>query len=170
MANEPTQPTQIHLIRMDDGRWRVFVNDEDMGAAFQFPWDALQCALNGSLSGQPIGNLRGHRQSLVERDWSAGDAVGERLALHQFKHERSHRARLFQPMNRGDVGVVQRGEQLGFALKPRQAIGIAGEGLRQYLDRNIALQPRVASPIDLAHPTDADEGDDLVRAQTRTRV
>jgi hypothetical protein len=58
MSDESTQPTRINLIRMDDGRWRVFINDEDMGAAFQFPWDALQCALNGSLTGQPISNLQ----------------------------------------------------------------------------------------------------------------
>lgn len=58
MDEESTQPTQINLIRMDDGRWRVFVDDEDMGAAFQFPWDALQCALNGSLSGRPIPALQ----------------------------------------------------------------------------------------------------------------
>lgn len=43
---------------MDDGRWRVFIDDEDMQAAFQFPWDALQCALNGSLTGKPITNLQ----------------------------------------------------------------------------------------------------------------
>lgn len=50
--------TRINLVRIDDGRWRVFVNDEDMGAAFQFPWDALQCALNGSLTGQPVAELQ----------------------------------------------------------------------------------------------------------------
>jgi hypothetical protein len=50
--------TRINLTRMDDGRWRVFINDEDMGAAFQFPWDALQCALNGSLTGKPISDLQ----------------------------------------------------------------------------------------------------------------
>ncbi|PYS52263.1 MAG: hypothetical protein DMF68_02100 [Acidobacteria bacterium] len=43
---------------MDDGRWRVFIDDEDMQAAFQFPWDALQCALNGSLTGKPITDLQ----------------------------------------------------------------------------------------------------------------
>jgi len=58
MGEESTQLTRINLIRMDDGRWRVFINDTDMGAAFQFPWDALQCALNGSLTGQPITNLQ----------------------------------------------------------------------------------------------------------------
>ena len=50
--------TRIDLVRIDDGRWRVFINDEDMGAAFQFPWDALQCALNGSLTGKPIKDLQ----------------------------------------------------------------------------------------------------------------
>ena len=50
--------TRINLVRIDDGRWRVFVNDEDMGAAFQFPWDALQCALNGSLTGKPVAALQ----------------------------------------------------------------------------------------------------------------
>ncbi|HKC62260.1 MAG TPA: hypothetical protein VKB86_01420 [Pyrinomonadaceae bacterium] len=50
--------TRINLVCMDDGRWRVFIDDEDMQAAFQFPWDALQCALNGSLTGKPITDLQ----------------------------------------------------------------------------------------------------------------
>ena len=50
--------TRINLVRTDDGRWRVFIDDQDMQAAFQFPWDALQCALNGSLTGQPISGLQ----------------------------------------------------------------------------------------------------------------
>ena len=48
----------INLVRIDDGRWRVFIDDEDMQVAFQFPWDALQCALNGSLTGAPITDLQ----------------------------------------------------------------------------------------------------------------
>ena len=48
----------INLIRMDDGRWRVLLGDEDTGAAYQFPWDALPCALNGSLTGRPLEGLR----------------------------------------------------------------------------------------------------------------
>ncbi|HEX8709734.1 MAG TPA: hypothetical protein VF723_15950 [Pyrinomonadaceae bacterium] len=58
MSDEPAQATRLELVRMDDGRWRVFIGDEDMGAAFQFPWDALQCALNGSLTGKPFGGLQ----------------------------------------------------------------------------------------------------------------
>jgi hypothetical protein len=58
MSSENQPLMTIHLVRMDDGRWRVFIEDEDMGTAFQFPWDALQCALNGSLTGKPISDLQ----------------------------------------------------------------------------------------------------------------
>jgi hypothetical protein len=53
MSEENRNSQTIQLVRADDGRWRVFIGDEDTGAAFQFPWDALQCALNGSLTGKP---------------------------------------------------------------------------------------------------------------------
>jgi hypothetical protein len=58
MSNDTKGSTTINLVRTDDGRWRVFIDDEDMGTAFQFPWDALQCALNGSLTDKPITDLQ----------------------------------------------------------------------------------------------------------------
>ncbi|HEY0320152.1 MAG TPA: hypothetical protein VGC66_04200 [Pyrinomonadaceae bacterium] len=58
MSNETQSSMTINLVRTDDGRWRVFIDDEDMGTAFQFPWDALQCALNGSLTGKPVTDLQ----------------------------------------------------------------------------------------------------------------
>ena len=38
-----------------------------------------------------------------------------------------------------DVRVIQRGEDLRFALESREAIGIVGERLRQDLDRDVAI-------------------------------
>jgi hypothetical protein len=58
VSSEATRSKVIHLIRGDDNRWRIFIDDEDTGAAYQFPWDALQCALNGSLTGRPLDNLQ----------------------------------------------------------------------------------------------------------------
>jgi hypothetical protein len=58
MSSETQVLTKINLVRVDDGRWRVFIDDKDIGTAFQFPWDALQCALNGSLTGKPVNNLQ----------------------------------------------------------------------------------------------------------------
>lgn len=69
MSSETQPLTTINLIRTDDGRWRVFIDDEDIGTAFQFPWDALQCALNGSLTGKPIDNLQSiEAQASTEAD------------------------------------------------------------------------------------------------------
>jgi len=58
MSEQNPRTVSINLIRMDDGRWRVFIDEEDTGAAYQFPWDALQCALNGSLTGKPVDDLQ----------------------------------------------------------------------------------------------------------------
>ncbi|HEX8774512.1 MAG TPA: hypothetical protein VF735_13130 [Pyrinomonadaceae bacterium] len=58
MNEEQPHTTGISLIRMDEGRWRVFIDGADMGTSFQFPWDALQCAFNGSLTGKPLNNLQ----------------------------------------------------------------------------------------------------------------
>ena len=61
--------------------------------------------------------------------------------------------------------MVQRGEGLGFALKPREPLGVGGERLGQDLDRDVAIQLRVARAIDLAHAAGAERGQDLVRAE-----
>lgn len=51
-------PVRVELVRMDGGRWRVLIEGEDTGISYQFPWDALQCALNGSLTGQSVQNIQ----------------------------------------------------------------------------------------------------------------
>ena len=66
---------------------------------------------------------------------------------------------------RGDVRMVQRGEDFGFALEAREPIGIAGERLGQHLDRDLAFQLGVRRAIHLAHPAGADLGGDFVRAE-----
>ena len=65
-----------------------------------------------------------------------------------------------------DVRMVQRGEHFGFPLKPGQAVAISRDGLRQHLDGHGALQVRVRGAPYLAHPADADAGDDFVGAET----
>ena len=53
-------------------------------------------------------------------------------------------------------GMVQRREHLRFALKPGEAIGIAGERVGQDLQRDVAIQLRIARAIHLAHAALAD--------------
>ena len=65
-------------------------------------------------------------------------------------------AGFLEPVDRGDVRMIQRRERLRFALEPRQALGISGERVGQDLDRDLAAERRVRRAIDLPHPAFAD--------------
>jgi hypothetical protein len=56
---------------------------------------------------------------------------------------------------------------LRFALEAREAIGVMTECFGQDFECDIAIEPRIARAIDLAHATHTDERDDFVRANTR---
>ena len=53
-------------------------------------------------------------------------------------------------------GMIERGEHLRFACEPREPVGVAGERVGQDLERDIAIELRVARAIHLAHPARAD--------------
>ena len=58
---------------------------------------------------------------------------------------------VFETVDVRDVRMIQRGQHLRFALESREPVGISRERLGQDLDRDVAIQPRVARAIDLAH-------------------
>ena len=68
---------------------------------------------------------------------------GQILALDKLHDERADITRLLEPVDDRDVGVVQRGQGLGFALEPREAIRVGGERLGEDLDRDVAIEPGV---------------------------
>ena len=61
--------------------------------------------------------------------------------------------------------MIQRGEDLRFALEACEPIGIDRERLRKNLDRDVAIQLRIARAIDLAHAAGAEGSDILVNAK-----
>jgi hypothetical protein len=69
-------------------------------------------------------------------------------------------------VDRRDVRVIQRREGLGFTLEAREAVGVVRERLGQNLDRDVAIQLRVAGAEDLAHAAFADRRGDLVDAES----
>src|SRR4029450_4784032 len=69
---------------------------------------------------------------------------------------------------RGDVGVIERRQQLCFALEPRTPVGVARESRRQNLDGDIPFQLRVKGTVDLTHSACANQGDDFVRSEAGT--
>lgn len=62
--------------------------------------------------------------------------------------------------------MIQRGEQLPLSLEARAPIGIACEGVRKNLDRNIAPESRVTHAIHLTQTALPEQGPDFVRAES----
>jgi len=89
----------------------------------------------------------------------------EIVPFDQLHDEGVNAVRLFETVDVRDIRMVQRGERLGFAREPPQAIRIVGKGGWKDLHCDIAVKPGITSPIDLAHTTHADLRGDLVRAE-----
>ena len=73
-------------------------------------------------------------------------------------------ARLFEAVDLGDVRVIEGREHLRFAAEARHAVGIVRHRGKQDLDRDVAIQLRVAGPVDLAHAACPERRFNLVRA------
>src|SRR5580704_14190194 len=64
--------------------------------------------------------------------------------------------------------MIERGQHLGFALESCESLRIASGKVRQNLDGDVAIQPLIVRPIDLAHPAGAERCDDLVGSELRS--
>ena len=104
----------------------------------------------------------------IERDRSTASgpfAIRSASVLDQFPDERGRARGIFDAMNLGDIGVIQRREHLRFAFEPGESISIGGELGRQYLDCDGPAEPCITAAVDLAHATAADQREDFVSAE-----
>ena len=76
-------------------------------------------------------NLVSNRAHLVEGDPALRYPVGKRGAFHEFQHQRQDMFGFFETVDRPNVGMTERGEHVGFALKSAEALLIAEEQLGQ---------------------------------------
>ena len=74
-----------------------------------------------------FGDLARDRQRLADIERAARDPLGQRLALDQLQHEHANAVRLFQPIDRCDVRMIERRQQPRLAVEPRQPLRIARE-------------------------------------------
>ena len=68
-----------------------------------------------------LGDLAGDGESLFEREGAALQPLGEILSLDELHDEGADSARLLEAVDRGDVRVLELGEELRFALEAREA-------------------------------------------------
>ena len=118
---------------------------------------------------ESVGNLDPESESLLERQRTLEQPVGERLAFQVLHDEVLGLALAPDVVERADVRVGELGDRLGLALEALAGFGRGREVRRQNFDRDGSLQPRVARPVDLAHPARAERRQDLVRTETGPR-
>ena len=124
--------------------------------------DAVAVAVRGF---EGFGDLPRDAERLVQRQGALGEPLGQGRALDQLHDEATVAVRLCQAVNVRDIGVVERGQNLGLALEAGQPVLIGCHGGRQDLQGHLTLQLGVAGPIDLAHTARAEMADDLVGSE-----
>ena len=72
----------------------------------------------------------------------------------------------FNPVDRGDVRMIERREDLRFTGKARESLRVRSEELGQDFDCHVAIELGVARAIHLAHAAGAEDGEDCVGAET----
>ena len=123
--------------------------------------------------GKRIGDLQGDRHGLVERQGSyrgltsgtRSQSCLERLPIEVFEHEEIRRALAADVVQGADVRVVQGGHDPRLALEPVAELRIARERVGEDLDRDRAIEPRVARLVHLAHAAGTQGGEDLIGAE-----
>ena len=79
---------------------------------------------------EAVGDLAEEVERVGDRQRSPGQPLAQVLALHHLHDEETPDAVfVLEGMERGDVGVVQRGKQAGLAFEPGQTVWVA-EGPR----------------------------------------
>ena len=116
---------------------------------------------------EPVGDLLGDVQQLLDRERAPGQQLGQRHAVHELHGDVRDRIGGTDVINRQDVRVVERRGRTGFRFQSFQPLGIRGQGRRQDLDGDVPAEARVPRPVHLPHPARAERRQDLVGAKTR---
>jgi len=117
---------------------------------------------------QRLGDLQRDLQGLIQGDRAVGDSLVEALTVHQLHDEHVPAVDLFETEKGGDVGVVERGEDLGFALETGVAFIVSDEGPGQDLDGHLAVETGVVRSPHLAHPALSELGENGVLPESFT--
>ena len=110
---------------------------------------------------QRLGDLSAVAQNLVDRQRTAAQTIGQRLAIEQLHDQ----IVLADVIERADVRMIELRDRLRFALESQLEVRAVGQLRRQNLDCHLTIEPCVASAVHVAHPARADRREDLVRPE-----
>ena len=104
---------------------------------------------------------------LAPRQRARLQPCAQRVSLEQLHHRDGHVVDDRQLVDRDDARVRQRGDRARLGLEPPPHLGIGRDVRRHHLDGDVAIEPRVARAIHLAHAAGADGFEDLVLREAR---
>jgi hypothetical protein len=116
--------------------------------------------------GEPRGDLCAVVDRLAWRQRTVSEQVAQRAAIEQFHHRVGDGAVLAEIVDRDDVRVGQRGDGTRFGFEPSACDRIVRQRVGDDLDRDVALQSRIAGAVHLAHSAGTEQVEDFVRANS----
>ena len=114
---------------------------------------------------QCFGNLFGDGQRILARQRALFDAVGKRGPIDQLHHQRRHVVGFFQAVDRGNIRMIERRENLCFALETRHALAVAGKLIREDFNGHVTAEACIMREINFAHASSAEQRRYLVGPQ-----
>ena len=108
-------------------------------------------------------------RSLLRGSGPRRSEFAQRFAFDQFGDDVGQAVLFADIVDVKNVGVIEGAGGAGLLLKARAAAGVGGHLRRQNLQRDRAVEARIAGAIHLAHAADAKQGLNLVRTELRSR-
>ena len=90
----------------------------------------LQITVNHAVlvrGGQRIRDLARNREGFRKGERSPSDAIGQGRPFHELEDEGVHVIAVLDAVNRGDVWMIERRENVRLAAEPRETIGVTRE-------------------------------------------
>jgi hypothetical protein len=115
-----------------------------------------------------VSDLDRDPQRVVDVERAKFQTSLERFALQELHDQERPAVLVPDVVERADVGMIQLRDRPRLAVEPFAKLRVGGQRFGQDLDRDDAIEPRIASLIDLAHAARSDGGENLVRAEAGT--
>ncbi len=120
----------------------------------------------GGLKG--FGYLSGESDCFIDWNRSLSNDFVETVSLDQFHHQNMCSIDMFEPEEGGNIGVIERREDLGFSFEPGVTVGIVRKVLRQDLERNFTAELLIGRSPHLSHAAFAKHSGDFEATETLT--
>ena len=107
---------------------------------------------------QGFGDLSRDRHNLVQWNRSGRDAIRQRRTVDQLQDERVHTIGILETVDRRDIWMIERCEDLCFPPEAREPVSVlrSTDGWWQHFDRDVTAEPRVVRSIHLTHAAASD--------------